>query len=69
MLNFVMALFGLLCAGAACLFLDVYGLFLFVAIVGAIVIAMLMSLQTRQEKIEQKLDRLLEEQDRLTEGN
>ena len=59
MLNFVMTLFGLLCIGGACLFLEVYGLFLMVAIVGAIIIAMLMSLQTKQEKLEEKLDKLL----------
>ena len=61
MLNFCMALFGLLCIGGACLFLDDYGLFVMVAIVGAVIIAMLMSLQAKQEKIEEKLDRLLQE--------
>ena len=67
MLSFIMALFGLLCIGGACLFLDIYGLFLMVAIVGAIIIAMLMSLQTKQEKLEEKLDRLLREES-LTES-
>ena len=62
MLSFIMALFGLLCIGGACLFLDIYGLFLMAAIVGAIIIAMLMSIQGKQEKIEKKLDRLLEEE-------
>ena len=71
MLNFIMVLFGLLCAGVACLFLDIYGLFLFVAIVGAVLVAMLMSLQKRQAQIEEKLDRLLEKtrsQRDITEG-
>ena len=59
MLNFVMVLFGMLCIGGACLFLDVYGLFVMVAIVGAIIITMLMSLQKQQTQIEEKLDKLL----------
>lgn len=62
MLSFIMALFGLLCVGGACLFLDIYGLFLMVAIVGAIIIAMLMSLQEKQKRLEEKLDRLLEKE-------
>lgn len=71
MLSFIMALFGLLCVGGACLFLDIYGLFLMVAVVGAIIIAMLMSMQKRQAQIEEKLDRLLEKtrsQRDITEG-
>ena len=62
MLSFIMALFGLLCVGGACLFLDIYGLFLMVAIVGAIILAMLMSLQEKQKRLEEKLDRLLEKE-------
>lgn len=62
MLNFIMVLVGLVGLGYACLFLEMIGLFLMVAIVGAIIIAMLMSLQTKQEKLEEKLDRLLREE-------
>ena len=53
MLNFIMVLVGLVGLGYACLFLEMIGLFLMVAIVGAIIIAMLMSLQTKQEKLEE----------------
>ena len=67
MLNFIMVLVGLVGLGYACLFLEMIGLFLMVAIVGANNIAMLMSLQTKQEKIEEKLDRLLREES-LTES-
>ena len=67
MLNFIMVLVGRVGLGYACLFLEMIGLFLMVAIVGAIIIAMLMSLQTKQEKLEEKLDRLLREES-LTES-
>lgn len=40
---------------------------LFRPVAAAIIIAVLISIQNRQERLEEKLDKLLEENDRLTE--